>query len=118
LSYALHIGAPPADTSGRSQFGLGMKTAACWVGNEWTLRTKKLNETTEYEVTVDVEAVAKGGNGLDVIENDGRDPEDHYTIISITQLNHRFQGRTLSKIKQFLPSMYRQDLRAKSLRLL
>src|SRR2546421_430457 len=30
LDYALEVGAPPADTSGRSKFGMGMKTAACW----------------------------------------------------------------------------------------
>jgi hypothetical protein len=118
LEYALHVGAPPADTSGRSQFGMGMKTASCWLGNEWTVRTKKLHETTEYEVTINVEAVAAGENGLDVVENKGRDPEDHYTIVSVTQLNHRFQGRTLGKIKQFLASMYRQDLRSNTLRLL
>jgi hypothetical protein len=118
LSHALHIGAPPGDTSGRSQFGLGMKTAACWVGDRWTVRTKKFGETTEYELTVDVEAVASGGNALEVSEIKGRDREDHYTIIQITEHNHKFVGKTLTKIKQFLPSMYRQDLRDEILRLM
>ncbi len=42
LRDALHLGKIPSDTSGRSEFGMGMKTAACWFGNYWTVRTKKL----------------------------------------------------------------------------
>ncbi|MCB1013459.1 MAG: ATP-binding protein, partial [Microthrixaceae bacterium] len=42
LAFALRVGAPPAINSGRSQFGMGLKTAACWFGNHWTVRTKRL----------------------------------------------------------------------------
>jgi Histidine kinase-, DNA gyrase B-, and HSP90-like ATPase len=118
LGHALHIGAPPSNVSGRSQFGLGMKTAACWIGNLWTVRTKRLGETVEYEVTIDVERVAAGENTLTVSEHPDRDPEDHFTVIEITNHNHKFQGRTLGKIRQYLASMYRQDLRKKQLQLL
>ena len=31
LTRALSIGKPPPDTDGLSEFGMGMKTAACWV---------------------------------------------------------------------------------------
>lgn len=64
LRHALRVGARPANASGRSQFGMGLKTAACWLGNQWTVRTKKLGEETEYTVTVDVEKVASGDNDL------------------------------------------------------
>ena len=37
-----------------------MKMAACWYGDYWTIATKKLGETVEYTVTVDVEKVASG----------------------------------------------------------
>lgn len=112
LEYALHVGARPSNTSGRSKFGMGMKTAACWIGNEWTVRTKKLGETVEYQVFVDVEKVADGTNDLPTEQVDGKDPTDHYTIIEISKHNRHFKGRTLGKIRQFLASMYRQDLRA------
>lgn len=111
LENALHVGARPADTSGRCKFGMGMKTAACWIGNRWTVRTKRLGETVEHTVTVDVEEVADGRNTLPHQTADGKNPEDHYTIIEIVKHNRFFQGRTLGKIKDFLGSMYRQDLR-------
>jgi Histidine kinase-, DNA gyrase B-, and HSP90-like ATPase len=117
LQHALHVGSPPANTQGRSEFGLGLKTAASWIGNVWTVRTKKLNETIEYEVTVDVEAVANGNPELPLISRKGRDPREHYTIVEIINHNHIFQTRTLGKVQQYLGSMYRQDLRSETLRL-
>ena len=38
------------------------------------------------------------------------DATQHYTIIEITGLHHKFHGRTLGKMKEFLRSMYRNDL--------
>ena len=60
LEHALHIGRPPACTDGRSKYGLGLKTAASWIGNKWTIRTKKLGDTVEHEVTVNIDAIARG----------------------------------------------------------
>src|SRR5688500_11975779 len=37
LERALRIGEPPVNTSGRSEYGLGLKTAACWFGDQWTV---------------------------------------------------------------------------------
>src|SRR4051794_40801224 len=54
LDHALQIALPPANTSGRSEFGMGLKTAACWLGDYWIVRTKKLGEDNEYEVHFDV----------------------------------------------------------------
>jgi hypothetical protein len=111
LDHALEVGARPANTDGRSKFGMGLKTAACWLGNEWTIRTKKLGETTEYQVTVDVPAVAAGQQELPTRELDNQDPQAHYTILEIRRLNRPLRGRTLGKIRDFLSSMYRQDFR-------
>lgn len=111
LEYALRVGARPANTSGRSKYGMGLKTASCWLGNHWTVRTKKLGETTEYEVTVDVQAVAAGESVLPTTERPDQDPDAHHTVLEIHQLNRPLYGRTLGKIKEWLRSMYRQDLR-------
>lgn len=118
LDRALHVGARPTNTSGRSEFGMGLKTAACWYGNFWTVRTKRLGETVEYEVSVDVETVAEGSNDLPFRENPDRDPAKHYTVLEIEQLNRKLHGRTLGRIKEFLASMYRHDIRTGRLRLL
>jgi hypothetical protein len=118
LDRALHVGARPENTSGRSEFGMGLKTAACWFGDVWSVRTKKLGETVEYKVTVDVEAVAEGDNELPYEETPDRDPEKHYTIIEIERLHRKLHGRTVGRIRAFLASMYRHDIRTGALRLL
>jgi hypothetical protein len=110
LEYALHVGARPSIQSGRSKFGMGLKTAACWLGNTWSVRTKKLGETTEYEVVVDVPRIAAGDNALPTEERPDQPPQTHYTILEIWDLNRPLQGRTIGKIKEFLRSMYRIDL--------
>ena len=112
LRHALRIGAKPAIDTGRSQFGMGLKTAACWLGNCWSVRTKRLGETDEFSVLIDVEAVAEGRRDLPTKVNSGLSPDLHYTIIEIRDLNRNFHGRTLGKIRQFLSSMYRVDLRS------
>ena len=116
LEHALHVGKPPASNNGRSRYGLGMKTASCWLGDEWSITTKKLGENKEYTVTIDVEKIAKGENELMPQEVDA-DPNLHYTIIEIKKMNRKFHARTSGKIKSFLKSMYRVDFRNKTLKL-
>jgi len=111
LKNALHVGRPPENTSGRSKYGMGLKTAACWLGNLWHVRTKKLGESVEHRVTVKVNDVADGNNVLPEEHKEGLSPDSHYTIVEIEQLNRLFPGRTVGKIKSFLRSMYREDFR-------
>ncbi len=111
LERALEVGLPPTNATGRSRYGMGMKTAACWIGNIWSVETKKLGEPLAYRVTVDVESVADGASDLP-IESFNRDPNQHYTLIKIQAQNRKFAGRTLGKIKEYLSSMYREDFRA------
>jgi hypothetical protein len=118
LEHAMHVGLKPLNAAGRSKYGMGMKTAACWLGDRWSVRTKKLGETTEYTVEVDVPQVAQGNEKLAETAKPNQDPQKHYTIIEIHSLHRAFQGRTLSKIKDFLRSMYRQDFRDNTLKLL
>src|SRR5689334_4567713 len=37
----------PPDRSGLSEFGMGMKSAACWFAAKWQVRTKALGELVE-----------------------------------------------------------------------
>jgi len=92
LRHALHVAKPPANTSGRSKYGMGLKTASCWIGDLWSIRTKKLGETNEYKVTIDVEKIATAGNNeLPVIVKE-KSADQHYTIIEITKHNRSFHG--------------------------
>jgi hypothetical protein len=111
LEHAMKIGMPPADTSGRSRYGLGMKTAACWFGDFWTLETKKLGSGNTFKVTFDVDRVAVGEKDLHLITTEGL-PEEHFTRIEITQLNKKFVGKTINKVKEHLRSFYRKDIQS------
>lgn len=44
----------PPDVSGLSEFGMGMKSAACWFSPHWQVRTKALGETMARTVRFDV----------------------------------------------------------------
>lgn len=117
LDRALHIALPPTNPGGRSKYGLGMKTAACWMGNKWTITTKRLGEPVEHSVIVNVDGVVqRRANGV-VYSNREKSPDLHYTIVEIVEMHRTFHGRTLGKIGQFLCSMYRSDLRAGRLEL-
>ena len=111
LQRALHVALPPRNILGRSKYGMGLKTATCWLGNIWTVTTKMLGEDVEHTILVNVEKIASGENQLPYSSVTGLPPESHYTIIEITNHNRLFQGRTLGKIKDYLRSMYRVDLR-------
>lgn len=111
LRNAMCVARPPSNTNGRSKYGMGLKTGASWIGNFWRIKTKKLGHTAEYIVTVDVESVARGNNQLDLTVNDSMPEGDHYTVIEIGKHNRKFHTRTLSKIGDYLSSMYREDFR-------
>lgn len=110
LRQALQIGIPPADTTGRSEYGLGMKTAACWFGDKWTVTTKKLGESFEYEATIDVESVASGNTDIPTVVRP-KDPKEHYTIIDIMKLHRKLSHLSTARLETYIKSMYRVDLR-------
>lgn len=117
LERALHVALPPTNTNGRSKYGMGMKTAACWLGDKWTITTKKLGEDIEHSVTIDVNRVAANHPDAVGYSTAPKAADKHYTIIEVVEMNRSFQGRTLGKIADFLRSMYRSDLRAGILQL-
>ena len=109
LERAMVVGVPPQNTEGRSRYGLGMKTAACWIGDNWKIVTTKLGNSTEYTVTVDVNEVVRGKVQPPVSERNVS-PEEHYTVIEITAHHRPLRGRTISKVKEYLESIYRVDI--------
>jgi hypothetical protein len=111
LQQAVRIGIPPSNTDGRSEYGMGLKTAACWFGDEWTLTTKKLGSTTELSITVNVDRVASGDTDLR-LSPIPKDADQHYTIVEITNLNRNLNGWAVKNTKEYLSAMYDRDLAA------
>jgi len=116
LTKSVMIGIPPNDTSGRHEFGMGMKTAACWLGDIWTLRTTQLGDPNEYEITFDVESVANGESNLRLREV-AVSPDLHYTVLTISKMHQKIGGRLLGRLKENLRSIYRFDTRSGLMRL-
>lgn len=108
LEEALIIGKTTPRSKGRSEFGMGMKTAAFWFGDYWEIRTKKLNETEGINVKINIQSVIEGEKLDSRYFN--AEAKEHYTIISIKLSNQSLQTNTISKCKSFLPSFFRFDL--------
>jgi hypothetical protein len=97
----------PDDRSGLSEFGMGMKSAACWFAQSWSVRTKAVDEPVERTIKFDVRHIVE--NRIESLSTTVRsaDLKEHYTVVSLTGLHHSPQGRTVQKIKDHLASIYR-----------
>lgn len=108
----------PPDTSGLSEFGMGMKSAACWFANHWSVRTKALGEDVERSVRFNINSIVN--DRIEELEISQRTVprEAHYTEIVLEELCHPPKGgRTIGKIREHLASIYRVFLRDKTLQL-
>lgn len=101
----------PDDRSGLSEFGMGMKSAACWFAQSWNVRTKAIDEIVERTIKFDIRHIVE--NRIESLNTTVRaaDPKAHYTVVSLTGLHHSPQGRTMQKIKDHLASIYRMYTR-------
>lgn len=114
LIEALKIAHPTKDSTGRSKYGLGMKTAACWIGRKWQVVTCEFASGQEWTASVDVTAVAAGNNKVPLTSK-AVSRDDHYTEIVISDLYKTIQKRSEEVIRTYLGSMYRHDIKAEKL---
>ena len=102
----------PENRSGLNEFGMGLKTAACWIGKRWVVDTKALGEGVERIVSFDQDLVTENNmEEVDVVER--RCPiNEHYTCVEIeASTKNNPTERSLNKIKEELASIYRNSLR-------
>jgi hypothetical protein len=116
LESAMIIGEKPLVSSGRSEFGMGMKTAGIWFADTIEIRTKKLGEKEEVRTTIDIPSFVSGNAELEV-HRTAKPSEQHYTIIELRNLKRKLGRAAFSKMRQHLGSIYRGDLRSGSLNL-
>lgn len=98
---------PPDDATGLSEFGLGMKAAACWFADEWSVRTSTLDEDVERSISFDVPKISKEGLDFLPIQTLPGRAGAHYTVICMRRLRVKPRGSTLTKVKEHLASIYR-----------
>ena len=114
---AFQPAAVPLDRSGLSEFGMGMKSAACWFAQNWTVRTTALGEPVERTISFNIEAIVRGDVEELWVKSRPVSADTHFTEIVLFNLHKPPQGRTISKIKEHLASIYRQFIRNGTLEL-
>ena len=101
----------PPERSGLAEFGMGMKSAACWFAPQWQVRTCALGEPVERTTSFDIASIVRDDiEELEVSESPARS-EDHFTEISLLAPYNKLHTRTGAKIREHLASIYRIFLR-------
>lgn len=108
----------PTDTSGLSEFGMGMKSASCWFSDLWSVRTSALDEPYEKAVRFDMNKIFE--DKIEELEytSNPADKNHHYTIIELLNVNKMPRRKGLGKVKSHLTSIYREFIRKGILKLI
>lgn len=107
----------PSDRTGLAEFGMGMKSAACWFAPRWKVRTVALGEAIERTISLDIDSIVRDSiEELDVVERPVG-VNDHFTEITLFDPYDKLQTKTGSKIKDHLASIYRIFLREQTMEL-
>ena len=110
---AIILDRPPINTDGRNEFGMGLKTAACWFGSVWSVESTQLASKTKYYTEIDIDQLGKYKTEEIDVREETANPKEHFTKIIIRRLNKKISGpRTISKVKDLLSSIYREDIRS------
>jgi hypothetical protein len=116
-SRAFRAAEVPRDASGLSEFGMGMKSAACWFADKWCVTTTALGENVEKKVFFDMNKIIEDKlEELDV-QVKACDENYHYTVIELFNVHRMPRRRGISKVKDHLKSIYRDFFRRKILSL-
>lgn len=100
----------PADASGLSEFGMGMKSAAAWLAPHWTVRTSALGEAVERTVSFDIASIVADTVEELEVRTRRADRDAHFTEIVLKNIRKAPKNRTLAKIRDHLASLYRRFL--------
>jgi hypothetical protein len=101
----------PADTSGLSEFGMGMKSASCWFSDYWIVRTTALGEPYEKTVKFDMTKIFEDKIEELEFESTVVDKNKHYTVIELFNVQKMPRRKGLGKVKSHLSSIYREFIR-------
>ena len=102
----------PTNASGLNEFGMGMKTAAIWLANNWTVHTKALGEEVQRSVEFDLQKVIREAREELNVASIPQPVEEHYTKISLRDLSKNAPKlMQMDKIRKHLASIYRKFIR-------
>lgn len=101
----------PPDATGLSEFGMGMKSAACWFSPSWSVRTTAIGEEVTREITFDIKNIVNDDISELEVDEKPTKANSHFTEVVLTDLFSNPVGRTLAKIKEHLTDIYRDFTR-------
>jgi Histidine kinase-, DNA gyrase B-, and HSP90-like ATPase len=108
---AFRAAAIPPDRTGLAEFGMGMKSAACWFAPRWTVRTSAAGDPVTRTVHFNIANIVNDDiQELDIREEPER-PEVHFTEVILEDIFQAPVGRTVAKIKEHLTDIYRVYMR-------
>lgn len=108
---AIILNSAPDDTTGRNEFGMGLKAAASWFGRKWTVISTMLGSTNEYVATVNTEELARTKDPTIPLITNHVPADKHYTIILIENVRVDYpKKRTMGKLRQDIGGIYRRDI--------
>ncbi|AQW93069.1 ATP-binding protein [Elizabethkingia anophelis] len=102
----------PLNNSNLNEFGMGMKTASIWLADNWSVRTKALDENVERYTEFDLKKVIKENKEELIVIETEKPVNQHYTKIILSNLSHNAPSPyQMDKVKRHLASIYRKFLR-------
>lgn len=102
----------PPDRTGLSEFGMGLKSAACWFAPRWRVRTTALGESLQRTVRFDIEQIVHDRLDELTIGETVAPAGAHFTEVTMEEPHHLPVRRTIVKIKEHLTDIYREFLRS------
>ncbi len=114
---AFRTAAIPPDRSGLAEFGMGMKSAACWFAPQWHVRTSALDDPITRTVRFEIENIVNDEiEELEIAETT-EEAGNHFTEIVLEDIFNVPVGRTVGKLKEHLTDIYRVFIREGTLEL-
>lgn len=101
---------PPVN-SGLSEFGMGMKSAACWFSDNWHVTSTAIGEDQVKKVSFDMKKIFE--NKIEELYVEARHclKNHHYTIVELQNVNRMPRRKGVAKVKDHLRSIYREFIR-------
>lgn len=103
FSRAVQMDISPQNKNGRNEFGMGLKTAASWFGENWTVISTRFGEADCFSTEVDIPELKKDDKNTVKIFRTECEKTEHGTIIIIKDITKKIDAaRTKGKSLKFL----------------
>ena len=94
----------------RNEFGMGLKTAASWFGDIWSVESTQLDSENKYYTEVNIPLLREQKINSVKIQKNTCSKFEHGTTKRIKNVRKQSYPKTPAKICTLLESMYRRDL--------